>query len=459
MPKQKRQLMLDAGGFTDFDADLPEASSPGGVDLSGFQEGLHHTVWLPLRQSEAVDREVELVQAEKAARRQREQKEQVEAARIVLQQEQEQGQAIKQKAGLGSLPSWLTRPGGDIRPTVSADLLHSLYCLDDLEQARAAATRRSDKDEGERHYTSHLYEFLDAVGGHRRFAVPPCDGHDQLAALQDEMPNFARVIGYVRTEFNLAALTHHAPRLSPILLDGPPGVGKTMFAKRLADILASGFLSISMETAQTASALAGSEDYWSNSKPGTFFTLMIEGEFANPVVLLDEIDKVCANGHDPRAPLYGLLEPLSARRWHDLAVPMLRLDVSTVNWILTSNDSQQISRPLLSRMKLFNIPPLTVTQARTAAQRIFAQTVHALTVEFDPDLPITMAAVLAGVSPREMHRHARELIATALMHQRRHLVQADLNALDLDPYALNAWGAVSAQIVAAESKQGGMTRH
>lgn len=181
---------------------------------------------------------------------------------------------------------------------------------------------------------------------------------------------------------------------------------------------------------------------------------MTQGEFANPVVLLDEIDKVGGDRYNPAAALYTLLEPAAAKTWHDLSVPELQLDVSRVTWILTSNILDTIATPLLSRMKIFTIPPLTVPQSRDTAMRIFRAVVIGIGLDFSPDLQITIAAVLATVSPREMHRISRELVASAVSAGRRRVEQADLADTDFDAATRNHWQIISDQVANKEREQG-----
>ena len=286
------------------------------------------------------------------------------------------------------------------------------------------------KDEREKERLAVVHQFWAALGGRRRIALPIPEWRVALAGLAMEMPNFSAVLDYLAGEFALAELAKQAPVLAPMMLDGPPGVGKTTFARKLADLFRTSFISISMETAQTAAALSGSEQYWSNSKPGQLFSVLMEGEFANPVVLVDEIDKArAARDYDPAAALYCLLEPGSAARWSDLSAPYLTLDASRVMWILTSNVKQRVPLPLLSRMRVFDIASLTVDQASQTARRIFAEVVKTLGIDFESELPSAIAKVMATASPREMRRVAREMVARAVLAGRRQVIADDFGNL------------------------------
>lgn len=422
-----------------------------------YQTGRYHRVLLPEDCSAEVDRIEEAIA--RAALEEVRRKQAAIEATAAATDEKVAGAIFGTKTGTSgnqrpvTLPAWARTTGVDLRQTTPPGFLHRLLNNEAVEDARATSQSRQGSDSDRELFLTHLYELLTRIGENRRLARVGPGWRSELDAISHEMPNFKAVVRYLRSEIMLAEAAGMAPCFAPILLNGPPGVGKTVFARRLAEFLASGFLSISMETAQTSSALSGSESFWANSKPGEFFALMTQGEFANPVVLLDEIDKVGGDRYNPAAALYSLLEPAAAATWHDLSVPELPLDVSRVTWILTSNALDTITSPLRSRMKLFTIPPLTVAQSREMAMRIFRQVVANLDMDFSPELPIPMAAVLATISPREMHRLSREVVANAVATGRRQVEQADLAETDIDELTLNQWKIVADQVAAAESEQ------
>jgi ATP-dependent Lon protease len=109
--------------------------------------------------------------------------------------------------------------------------------------------------------------------------------------------------------FALNAMGDGRVAWSPLLLVGPAGIGKTEAARWLAERLALPFRVFDM-SAQSGSPLAGSEAFWSNSEPGLLFELLAYQPKANPVVVLDELDKTeQVRQYDPLAALYTLLEP------------------------------------------------------------------------------------------------------------------------------------------------------
>jgi ATP-dependent Lon protease len=245
--------------------------------------------------------------------------------------------------------------------------------------------------------------------------------------MEAKFPNFRWVLDYVSIMFTLAGHGNRAAHFDPILLNGPPGCGKSMFADALAAEVGSGLLKIHMENAQSNSVLSGSADFWSNSKPGELFNILVEKDYANPVVFLDEIDKVKAREYDPMSSLLSLFEPGTARTFRDQSVPWVTLDASRVIWICTSNDADALSAPILDRVRRFDIPALTDRQARAVVLQVFQELILDLPTSA-PDIRLSRKAitVLMEVSPRRMRQALREGIGRALMRRSRSISPRDL---------------------------------
>lgn len=278
-----------------------------------------------------------------------------------------------------------------------------------------------------------VMELIRSRGEYRKLAAISSDWRDRLVELEEDFPNFSAVIDYLRGAYALAECGNGVPMLSPILLNGPPGVGKSIFARRFAEHFGSGLRVLAMETAQTNSSLSGSAEYWGNTKPGEVCNALLEQDYANVVFFLDEIDKAREGEHDPTTSLYSLLEPSTARTFADLSYPWLTLNASKIVWICTSNEESYIDESLLDRFRVFEITMLTKQQARRLVQVLFDRLIAELPekvciAKLAPDAVET----LLPLSPRRMQQALREGIGRALYHRRKRVLRRDIPVKSVD---------------------------
>ena len=143
---------------------------------------------------------------------------------------------------------------------------------------------------------------------------------------------------------------------SPIIcLVGPPGVGKTTFAESIALSLNRNFVKISLGGMSDSSELIGHRRAYIGSNPGKIVTSLIKCNSRNPVLLLDEVDKLKKDYKgDPASTLLDILDVTQNKRFTDNYIDE-EIDLSKVLFILTANDISSIPPALLDRLEIINL--------------------------------------------------------------------------------------------------------
>jgi len=263
--------------------------------------------------------------------------------------------------------------------------------------------------------------------GPDRFEVRPC-GVPEMAPLYEALPNFTEVLDDVKRHLALSQDSRDGLEVTPMLLLGAPGIGKTHFARQLAELLGTGMSLVPMSSMTAGWLLSGASSQWKGARPGKVFEALVDGQYANPVIVVDEIDKASADAqYDPLGALYSLLEHDTAGNFVDefAEVP---IDASRVVWITTANDERSIPEPILNRMNVFEIEPPTLEQAREIARRLYLSIrgSHDWGRRFADEAPASVLDVLAELAPREMRRALMTGFGNARLDGRDELQVDDL---------------------------------
>lgn len=249
-----------------------------------------------------------------------------------------------------------------------------------------------------------------------------------LETLDRSHPHFGEVTQLVRERLLLSHQTHRPPQIPPILLLGPAGVGKTHYSKVLAEAIGTSYCELHFDAALTDAALLGSDKRWGNTNHGLLFQQICLGTNANPVILLDELDKAPTDKRsDPLAPLHGLLEPVSARAVMDISLDFT-FDASLVIWVATANNPLRIPQPLRSRFREFIVGFPEAAHSIQIAVEVARSVVDQLApAGFAP--PDREIGVLLGhLTAREAYQATSDAVAKAVAAGRLHLERCDFSA-------------------------------
>src|SRR2546428_10301421 len=231
-------------------------------------------------------------------------------------------------------------------------------------------------------------------------------GIPAMESLYDELPNFAEVLDDVKKHIALCASSNDCLELPPMLLLGEREIGKTYFGRRLSQLLSRGLGLCAMSSMTAGWVISGASSQWKNAKPGKVFETILNGTYANPVIMVDELDKAGGdNQYDPLGALYTLLERDTAAGFGD-EFGEGPIEAPGVAGIATANENSKIPDPILNRMNVYEIASPDRDGSARIAQAIYGEIrgSHDWGRDFPEKLTDAVQERLAELSPREMRR-------------------------------------------------------
>lgn len=148
--------------------------------------------------------------------------------------------------------------------------------------------------------------------------------------------------------------------LPPLILVGPPGCGKSTYARKLATLSGAPVRTLDAGASNASFPVAGTDPTWSKAQAGIPLQEIAKSGIANPIMVVDEIEKAgtmtSKGGSRVSLPdaLLGLLEPTSSTSW-ECPYSRRSYNMSQISWILTANARTGIPAPLLDRCRVFDI--------------------------------------------------------------------------------------------------------
>ncbi len=253
------------------------------------------------------------------------------------------------------------------------DETSKLVSVFDVDRMKAIM-EENDRSSNLRKNHKRLLAHVEESNGDLPLAQLPPTVFADLDSLSQRFPNFVAAIDFYRQEFALCKLRENPFfDAQPLLVVGPPGIGKTFFCHELARIVNTHFEVIGMSSMTAGFVLSGNSSRWADSHYGKVAQALAHGLKANPLIVVDEIDKVGGdNRYDPLGALYALLERETAATFVDESLEM-PIDASYAVWIATANYLTKIPEPILSRFTVVEVAAPTIEQMASVLDSVYAK--------------------------------------------------------------------------------------
>jgi hypothetical protein len=234
-----------------------------------------------------------------------------------------------------------------------------------------------------------------------------------------EFPWMHSITETISREIRLAGcLGMNALRLRPLLLVGPPGTGKSRYARRLAEIIGMPKMTIACAGSADSMSVRGTSKGWSSSRPGVILELLQRHTSPQALILWDELDKASPSAHNGRLwdVCLQLMERETAHRYYDECLEM-HCDLSWVNHVATANHINPLPRPLIERFHVMQALQPQAEHFEALLRGVLDDLAHeyrlvdrCLLPALDGDDRRTLLAA-CGLNPRLLARAVHRLLA------------------------------------------------
>jgi len=286
---------------------------------------------------------------------------------------------------------------GEVEDSEALNALSLHLCaVEDVEKTLSNSKKIKPADK------KHLEKLRDNKGYVSQAPIP-ASYRDILRRFRVRFPHMCPLADEMEANLSLLSMGGTGMPLNLLaqicILDGPPGVGKTVAVSFLAKEFELTFRVIGCAGLSNGFDITGHSSGWSTGKPGYVAEMLIEQKSPNGIIILDEVDKMNGSDTSPVSnALYSLLEPTSAKHFRDEFYDF-EMDASRINWLATSNSYENIPAPIRDRAKRIVIQMPDTEQRKTIASYLY----HDDRLEheqiwgkyFAPELPDDVAAFIA----------------------------------------------------------------
>jgi hypothetical protein len=227
------------------------------------------------------------------------------------------------------------------------------------------------------------HEGLRDLGKPKALLIANAEHCNKLTSLQKQLPQYSSLLQELRAMVLAQAAANKPLNLGRLLLVGAPGNGKSWLCEQIAKALKLPFLIIQLAGNNDTMVLRGSQPQWSNADAGRPVKFIASCSVANPLIIIDEVDKTPANSPNGNLTdtLLMLLEPENARQFMDnfLETP---INMSFASYMLTANNIDRLESHFISRVRIQPISAPNHAEMRNLAAQLYQK--HLATMGLSP---------------------------------------------------------------------------